>query len=175
MPRKKKHRVRPLDDGEKQKFLRIHVPGRIKLVEEALGRVCTSSGGFSYYDFTVAAVHARVLAQFLGLKLSTTGTLKRDAEYFPHEAEDSYEVKLPDVCDRPLLDPNAFTAKDRRALEVGFDTINREVAHFTCFDRTPRHHSPDSPSANYYTNLATRLKKFSEIILRETKRSLAGT
>jgi hypothetical protein len=172
---RKNHRVRPLDDAEKQKFLRVHVPGRIMLVEQALGRVRLSGGRFSYYHFTVAAVHARVLAQFLGLKLSKTGTLSRDAEYYPHEGGDSYEVKLSDVCDRPLLDPSAFIAKDRRALEIGFDTINREVAHFTCFDRTPRHHSSDSPTAHYYSNLATRLEKFSEIVLRETRRNLSGT
>lgn len=172
---RKNHRVRPLSDAEKQKFLRIHIPGRIKLVEQALGRVRISGGGFSYYHFTVAAVHARVLAQFLGLKLSKTGTLSRDAEYYPHEEGDSYEVKLSDVCDRPLLHPSTFIAKDRRALEIGFDTINREVAHFTCFDGTPRHHSSDSAAANYYSNLATRLDKFSEIVLRETRRNLSGT
>src|SRR5260370_41607946 len=141
---RKKHRVRPLVEGEKQQFLQIHIPGRIWLVEEALKRIRSGSRN-SYYDFTVAAVHARVLAQFLGLKLSKTGNLVRDTEYYPHEANDSYEVKLPDVCDRPLLDPSTFTTQDRRALQIGFDTINREVAHFTWFDKKPRHHSSDSP------------------------------
>jgi hypothetical protein len=161
-----------LNDAEKQKFLQTHIPGRIKLVELALGSMGT---GFSYYHFTVAAVHARVLAQFLGLKLSKMGTLMRDAEYYPHEANDSYEVKLSDVCDKPLVDPNAFTTKDRRALEIGFDTINREVAHFTSFDRAPRHHSSDTSTTDYYTNLLTRLSKFCEIILRETRRNVPGT
>ena len=99
----------------------------------------------------------------------------RDTEYYPHEANDSYEVKLSDVCNKPLLDPSAFTAKDKRALQVGLDTINREVAHFTCFDKTPRHHSSDTPTMDYYSNLLTRLNKFCEIILRKTRRNVPGT
>jgi hypothetical protein len=172
--RRKKHRVRTLNEAEKQKFLQTHISGRIKLVELALGRMGTGSANFSYYHFTVAAVHARVLAQFLGLRLSKMGTLTRDTEYYPHEADDSYEVKLSDVCDKRLIGPNAFTAKDRRALEIGFDTINREVAHFTSFDSTPRHHSADT-TTDYYTNLVNRLNKFCEIILRETRRNVFGT
>jgi hypothetical protein len=123
----------------------------------------------SYYDFTVAAVHARVLAQFLGVKMLKNGALAQDREYFEHEGNDSFEVKLPDVCRLPLLNPAAFSSNDKRALEIGFDTINREVAHFTCWDSKPRHHALDVSTENYYDNLIARLRTFCEIILREIK------
>ena len=161
------HRVKPLSPSQKREFLDKHIPGRIHLVQQALQRM-----GQSYYHFTVAAVHARVLAQFLGLKLSKAGLLAKDSEYFPHDRNDSYEVKLPDVCALSLLEPRSFTTAERRSLEIGFDTINREVVHFTYWDSKPRHHALDAAAGDYYGKLVTRLRPFCQIILRETERCL---
>ena len=161
------HRVKPLTADQKTEFVNTHIPGRIRLIEQALRHIANS-----YYHFTVAAVHGRVLAQFLGLKLSKSGTLGQDRKYFPHDGNHSYEVKLPDVCKLPLLDPASFSHKERRALEIGFDTINREVVHFTYWDTKPRHHALDTATGDYYAKLVARLRPFCEIVVRETERCL---
>ena len=74
-------RKTPLSDEVKRKFLQEHIPGRVRLAENALKR---SREKRSYYDFTVAAIALRALAQFLGLKLSIKGHLEQDKSYFPH-------------------------------------------------------------------------------------------
>jgi hypothetical protein len=164
MPRLK-HRAFQLSNAEKQAFLQTHIPGRVLMIKQAVQKMNSS-----YYHFTVAAVHARSLAQFLGLKLNRNGSLARALEYFPHDGNDSYEVKLSDVTGKPLLDPMHFSRTEIRKLEVGFDTINREVVHLTLWNHTPRHHSLDDPTELYFKNLVMRLGAFCEIILREIEK-----
>lgn len=160
-----KNRAFQLSDAQKREFLERHIPHRVSMIKQAVRRMNNS-----YYHFTVAAVHTRSLAQFLGFKLNRNGSLAKAPEYFPHEGNNSYEVKLPDVTGKPLLDPMHFSKAEIRKLEVGFDTINREVVHLTLWNHTPRHHSLDDPSEPYFKNLVIRLGAFCEIILREIEK-----
>lgn len=159
-------RAEPLDAETRAEFLRVHIPGRVQLLQQALQQMPRS-----YYHFTVAAVASRCLAQFLGLGLSSDGKLISARNYFPHDGNRSYEVKIRDVCDAGLLNPDSLTSADRRALEIGFDTINREVAHLTYWSKStpPRHHSADSASPDYYAKLVKRLEQFASIVLREVE------
>lgn len=164
-------RATKLSEEVKREFLERHVPGRIALVKCALSRIDTGRIS-TYYDYTVAAVASRCLAQFLGLKMSSKGKLVLDKRYFVHDTGEeqlSYEVKISDVCSVPLLDPNELTQEERHHLEVGFDTINREVAHFTYWEPAPRQHSNDAQDVTYYEGLVSRLERFSHIVLREVE------
>lgn len=157
------HRAFPLTPEQKREFLEYHLPNRVRLVEEAVSRLPQG-----YYHLTVAAVHGRALAQFLGLKLKK-GNLASDNFYFCHDGGDSYEVKIPDVSSQPLPDVSILSYEDRKALEIGFDTINREVAHLTYWATPGPQHAADVAGQPYPANLAARIERFCAVILRETK------
>lgn len=170
MPRLRQRAYKLTDDARRE-FLTRHVPGRVALVRCALSRIDAYQIQ-TYYDYTVAAVASRCLAQFLGLRITAGGRLAKEREYFPHENGMSYEVKISDVLSCDLLGPDDFTEKERKDLEIGFDTVNREVAHLTYWETAPRHHANDLPDRNYYAQLVRRLERFSRIVLREIVRKI---
>jgi hypothetical protein len=125
-----------------------------------------------FYHLIVAGVVARSLAQFLGLKLSASGTLATEKQYFAHEdSEKSYEVKIIDVIDRKLFGPEDFTRAESAILEKGFDTINREIAHLTYWAQPGRHHDHSGAISgdDYYQSLKDRVLEFAGIVLTKTE------
>src|SRR6266446_9750365 len=121
-----KQRTHPLTHEEQKGFVQYHLPGRFQAIEFHLNR-----SPRVYGDLAAAAIFARALCGFLGLRVDRDGKLAQDRTYFEHAGKQSWEVKITDLAGGQFLRAEHLPAHDRTALEKGLQESNVAFAHLT--------------------------------------------
>jgi hypothetical protein len=167
---KLQNRFHPLTVLEQRHLVDEAIPNRVSLVERCVREAPT------FERLTTAAIHARALAGFLGIGADRT-TLWADRRYHDHGSSESYEVKVSDIKNGALFTQaglDALPPVDREALRVGFDTINREFAHLTFWSDPANQQPHGAPSDNYIHDLANRVSRFAQTVVRLLDQRLKG-
>lgn len=156
------NRFSPLTLIEQRYIVDHAIPNRITLIELCIQQPPTFS------RLTAAGIHSRSLAGFLGIAADLT-SLWPDRKYHDHGGKQSYEVKISDIAGGALFDKSSLdelSSTDQESLRVGFDTTNREFAHFT-FWSDPTNQKPDAaPTDTYIHDLAARVLSFADTVIR---------
>lgn len=163
------HRSSLLTVIEQRHIVDQAIPNRIALIESCLHHP-------SFSRLTAAGIHARSLAGFLGIGADLT-SLWPDRKYHDHGGKQSYEVKISDITGGVLFDDAslaALSAADNEYLRVGFDTTNREFAHFTFWSDPANQKTDGVPNDTYIHDLAARVSRFAETVIRLVRQRLKG-
>lgn len=163
-------RSQPLGAKEERHILDWAIPDRIRMIENCL------THHSSYAHLTAAAIHARALAGFLGIGADRT-SIWADPDYHNHGGNVSFEVKISDITKGVLYDLaalKALSASDQEALRVGFDTTNRELAHFTFWSDPTHQAAGGAPKDSYFDDLKGRVSRFCHVVLRLLRQRLHG-
>jgi len=159
---KLQNRFRALAVPEQRHLVDEAIPHRVSLIEQCISEAPT------FGRLTTAAIHARGLAGFLGIGADRT-RLWVDSRYHDHGSGESYEVKISDIKNGALFtqdELNALPAVDQDAIRVGFDTTNREFAHLTFWSDPALQQPHGAPSDNYIHDLANRVSRFVQTVIR---------
>src|SRR4029077_12383342 len=168
-----KERSQPLTTTEQRHLVDDVIPYRVKLIER-----CVSEKPPTFEGLTVAAVHTRALAGFLGIGADRSDLWAVDY-YHDHGDGKSYEVKISDIKGGALftkgeLDGHRLSDKDREAIRAGFNTTNCEFVHLT-FWSDSLHQQPDgAPKDDYIYDLTDRLSRFAQVVIRLLGEGLKG-
>jgi hypothetical protein len=121
-----KQRARPLSHDEQTGFVHHHLAGRFQAIDFHLKR-----SPRVYGDLAAAAIFARALCGFLGLRVSRDGKLVKGRTYFEHAGNQSWEVKITDLAGGQFLRVEDLSAHERSTLEKGLRETNVAFAHLT--------------------------------------------
>jgi hypothetical protein len=163
-------RTQPLTNAEQWHLVDQAIPGRLALIEAAFAKTPTHD------NLITAAILARSLAGFLGIG-GDRNSLWPDVTYHDHGGKLSYEVKINDFAGGVLFTAASLatlTAEDREALRVGFDTTNREFAHFTFWSDPINQQPSGAPNSFYIRDLAFRVSSFARTVIRLLRQRLNG-
>jgi hypothetical protein len=166
--RKLTQRSQRLTAPEQRHLVDKAIPNRIALIERCVSESST------FGRLTAAAIHARALAGFLGIGANQK-SLWVESNYHNHGDGESYEVKISDIANGALFtqdELNALSVTDREAIRVGFDTINREFAHFTFWSDQKHQASAGAPNDTYILDLRDRVSRFARTIIRLLRQRL---
>jgi hypothetical protein len=160
----------PLTVPEQRHLVDEAIPNRVSLIEQCVSNAPT------FGCLTAAAIHARALAGFLGIGADRT-RLWVDSCYHNHGRGESYEVKISNIKNGALFTQNeldALPADDQDAIRVGFDTTNREFAHLTFWSDPANQQPHGAPSDNYVHDLANRISRFAQTVIRLLRQRTKG-
>ena len=167
---KLQNRSHMLSVPEQRHLVDEALPNRVSLIESCVSDAPT------FGRLTAAAIHARALAGFLGIGADRT-RLWVDSCYHNHGSGASYEVKISNIRNGALFtqdELDALPPDDQDAIRAGFDTTNREFAHLT-FWRDPANQQPHgAPSDHYIHDLANRISRFAQTVIRLLRQRTKG-
>jgi len=126
-------RAHPLTPDEQKGFIAHHLPGRFAAIDYHLKRPHRVYG-----DLAAAAIFARALCGFLGLRVDLGGKLTSDKNYFEHARKQSWEVKITDLAGGQFLRVGNLSAHQKSVLEKGLRATNVEFAHLTFWTDTKK-------------------------------------
>src|ERR1017187_1247648 len=159
---KLQNRFHALTVSEQRHLVDEAIPNRVSLIEQGVREAPT------FGRLTAAGIHARALAGFLGIGADRT-RLWVDGRYHDRGSGESYEVKVSNIKNGALFtqdELDALPAVDQDAIRVGFDTTNREFAHLTFWSDPANQQPHGAPSDNYIHDLANRVSRFAQTVIR---------
>jgi hypothetical protein len=137
-------RTQPLLKTEQEHIVRRVIPARLALAREHLNRPTVSYG-----DLAAAAILARSIASFLGLRRSRGGTVAEDRGYFEHDTGKTWEVKIEDIAGGRFVATNSLTQEDAATITAGILETNTAFAHLTYWPN-PNTQTPDHAASEAY-------------------------
>jgi hypothetical protein len=164
------NRFQRLTPVEQRYLVDEAIPNRITIIQRCLSESPTFS------RLTTVAIHARALAGFLGIG-ADRNEIWVDSDYHDHGGKKSYEVKISNFARGALFtedELNALSTTDREAIRVGFDTTNREFAHFTFWSDPANQQPHGAPNDVYIHDLAGRVSRFAQTVIRLLQQRLKG-
>ena len=135
---------------------------RVSLIQRCVSNAPT------FGRLTTAAIQVRALAGFLGIGAAGMG-LWVDSCYHNHGSGESYEVKISNIENGALFTQDELDLlpdEDQDAIRVGFDITNREFAHLTFWSDPANQQPHGAPSDNYIHDLANRISRFAQTVIR---------
>ncbi|SRR6266446_29152 len=171
MRKKLRNRFQPLTILEQRHLVDDVIPNRVEIIEQYFSETPPT-----FERLTTAAVYARALAGFLGIGANRTSLWAVD-DYHDHGDDKSYEVKISDIKGRALFtqgELDGLSDKDREAICVGFNTTNCEFVHLTFWSDPPHQQPHGAPIDKYIYDLADRVSRFAQTVIRLLRERLKG-
>lgn len=153
-----RRRAHPLETHEQRSFVCHHLPGRMEAIEYHLSRPHRTYG-----DLAVAALFARALCSFMGIRVGRDGNLAPDRTYFEHADGKSWEVKIRDLGGGRFLRVGDLAQDQQKTLARGLREANVAFAHLTFW--------PDAKSQNSQAHATDHAKRAQARTIEDFARS----
>lgn len=146
--------------GQHQDHLRNEaIPQRVQMI-----RACLARRPVLYPDITAAAIHARAIAAFLGIRVYAD-QLVDDHSHHRHEKAASWEIKITDFDGCQFVDLSALDEPTKGVLIKGLLATHREIAHLTFWDDPIHQTQTGAPSPGYQNDLEARIRQFATAVI----------
>ena len=156
-----KSRTVPLTAVEQHAMVNVHIPSRIRVIEQCL----INKPHPSYVEMTAAGIFSRALAGFLGIGVGK-GVLKADSDYFEQSKGQSWEVKITDIAGGVFVDLVNMSPNIRQTLIDGLSEVNLAFAHLTFWSSPTDQTATALPTPKYNRTQEEKLRAMARLVVQ---------